>query len=1126
LLGLLAFNLDTVAQQFTVTGTITDDSEETLTGVAVFIKGTTVGMASDSDGKYSISVPDGNATLVFSYVGYEQREIVVGSQTIIDVRLVSSNELDEVIVTSLGITKESRALGYSVSTIKANELTKVGTSNFASALYGKAAGVRINAAPGGNTSAVSISVRGLSSITGNNQPLLVMDGVPIRNGNANNGEDQDKTSRGWDNDHIQGNGVIDINPEDVESISILKGAAATALYGSEAANGVILVTSKKGAGAGVHVDFNATLTANMVAYMPKVQTEFGPGRETLAWGDVEMSTGGFRSVAYKGNNYTAPWHNGTQSWGPAYDGRQVLYWDGKTRPYSSQTDSPWMDLFRTGFNQKYNVAVAYGNDNSNTRFSYTYVNDTPNQLKSNYNKHNFNVAGGMKITNKVRIDYSANYVREFVHNRPLNINWMFSSFNGIANSFSDMNYFRKNAITSIGYRNVVYDNNNPKSNTLTPDEAYAYNVPYSEALNNYIWPVLAREQNEIKGRFIANVSPSWRIIDGLSLRGRLSTDLTSEAIEQKESTVRPLYIDANNPEGGYGVMDKRYEIYYGDIMLMFDRNLTEDVGLTANIGFQGREEIMRGSRLHTKDGLSTENWFHIGASRSNPEYFTDHIDLLKTAFFGTLGVSYANTLYLEGTIRREKSSTLRKGSNTYVYPSVNASYVFSEQLKRVLPWFDYGKLRASYGIVGNAPEAYAANVSYVQKSTAGFTYAQVETGNYGNEHIKPETKYEFEVGLESKLFKNRLGFEVSYYNNRIVDQILKNTIPYSAGATTVLQNVGELRNFGVELTLFGTPVETKDFRWELRFNYAFNRNKVVKLNNGANFIDNGGIDTGGGQVELRSYVGRPMGDLYAHVPKTVNGKRIILPSGQYAMDQTTKQFVGNVLPDAVGGFSSSMSYKDFTFDFMLDYRIGGYVTNWGHHYAMARGTSPKSLAYRDEAHGGHAYYFKDNTPGINNIIWSDAAGNPIGHNYSTPNGERLFHDGMKLDGLIEDASGTITGNGTKYSEGAAVVPVSRYNNYTYNWGSGCDYSKSIFDNSYLKLREVSLTYRIPQNLTSKFGCKNLSVSVFGRNLFYIFKKMEGFDAESTSGTDWIHQAVIGGSTATTRTVGFSLRANF
>jgi len=1099
-----------------VTGTV-EDQLGPVAGAAVQIKGTTTGTVTDADGRFSLNASPGQ-TLVVSFIGYVTKEVRFAGEPSLSIRLEEDSKLiGEVVVTALGITKEAKALGYAVSTIDAGEITKVGTPNFATALYGKAAGVRIQAAPGGNTSAVSVSVRGFSSITGNNQPLLVMDGVPIRNGNANNGEDAARTSRGWDNDHIQGNGIIDINPQDVENISILKGAAATALYGSEAANGVILVTTKKGAdGSGVRVDFNVTMAANYVAYMPKVQTEFGPGRETLSWSDEEIQTGGFFSREYNGKSYVSIYNLGTHSYGPAYDGREVLYWDGKMRKYEAQTDSPWEDLFRTGFNQTYNVAVSYGGQKSNTRFSYTYVDDTPNQLNSDYGKHNFNLAGGLKLSDNIRIDYSANYIRENIHNRPFHINWMFTSFNGVANSFADMSYFKDHTVTSMGYRNVVYNSTNPTSNTLTPDEAFAFNVPFSEAVNNYIWPVMANNQYEVKGRFISSVAPSWKIIDGLTLRGRLSTDLTSENIESQSATVTPLLINPNDPGGGFGVINKSYEIYYGDIMLMFDRNIIEAVNLTANLGFQGREERSRGTRLNTEGGLATENWFHINASVRNPSYWMDHMDLLKTAVFGTLGASYKNTLYLEGTLRQEKTSTLKKGDNTYWYPSINASYLFSEQLKDVAPWYDYGKFRASYGIVGNAPDAYAAAVSYKQQSTAGFTYAQVITESYGNEYIKPETKYEFELGLESKFFNNRLGFEVSYYNNRIVDQILKNRFPLSTGSTTILQNVGELKNYGVEVTLNGTPVQTKDFSWDLRFNYAFNRNEVVKLADGADYIDNGGIDTGGGQVQLRSYVGRPMGDIYAYLPEIepTTGKKILNGDGTYRIDQTEMKFVGNVLPDAVGGFASTFNYKDISLDFLFDYRIGGYVTNWGYQYSMARGTNPESVAYRDEAHGGYAYYFKNNIPSIENIV-------PCEHTTVAPNGERVFHDGIKLEGVTVDGDGKVTN-----ANATQIVPIARYNNYMYNWGSGCDYSESIFDNSYLKLREISLSYAFPQSIYSKIGAKSLSISAFGRNLFYLYKNMPGFDAESTDGTDWMHQAAIGGSTATTRTFGLSLRASF
>jgi hypothetical protein len=489
-------------------------------------------------------------------------------------------------------------------------------------------------------------------------------------------------------------------------------------------------------------------------------------------------------------------------------------------------------------------------------------------------------------------------------------------------------------------------------------------------------------------------------------------------------------------------------------------------------------------------------------------YWQDKMEFLKTAYFGTLGLSYAKSLYLEGNLRQEKVSTLRPGNNAYLYGAASASWILTESLKQVLPaWYDYGKIRASYGVVGNAPEAYAANVAYVQNSTAGYAYNQ-SSGSYGNENIKPETKYEYEVGLESRFFHNRLGFEVSYYNNKVVDQILNTTLPLSAGASSILLNIGELKNQGLEVTLNGTPIQTPNFKWDLRFNYAINRNEVVKLNDGTDHIRHDGIDTGGGAVELWSVVGRPMGDIYAYLPKTdANGNRIVQSNGLYSMDNTERVNIGNVLPDAVGGFGTTFTYKDLSLDLLFDYRIGGDVMSWGYQYSMARGTNVESLAYRDEEHGGLSYYFNNNKNTVANIVPTSAS--------AGPNGEKVLHDGYILPGV--DANG---------QPNTQIVPVSYYYDEMYNWGSGCDYSNSIFDNSYLKLRELSLSYRLPSALTKKLACNNLTVSAFGRNLFYIYKNMPMFDAEATDGTSWIKQSSISGATATTRTIGFSLRASF
>jgi TonB-linked SusC/RagA family outer membrane protein len=1118
-------NLEVTQAGNTVTGVVKDEAGS-VTGASVSVVGTSIGTTTDIDGRFTLRNVARGAKIKISFIGYQSLEIVYEGQQSLDITIFEDeNLLGEVVVTALGIPKASRALGYGVSTINANEITKVGTPNFATALYGKAAGVRIQAAPGGQTSGVSVTVRGISSLFGNTQPLLVMDGVPIRNGNANVGDDARRTTQ-WNDKRIQGNGLIDINPEDIETISILKGAAASALYGSEAANGVVIVTSKKSAkGSGTRVDFNATFAANMVAYTPKVQTEYGPGMIRTSMGDYELQNNGFVERGWDkwGTTTSQPYKSITSGdgsnyyFGPKYDGSEVLYWDGQMRPYVAHSDSPWNDFFRTGFNQNYNVSVAHGGEVSNMRFSYTFVDDMPTQYNSDYQKHNFNLTGSLDLFKNLKLEYTANYIRQTVHNRMMGTNDIFGTYAGMTGSFDDLKLMReKYTRTSAGFQNVVYDASS--RNTLTPTESFAFMPRNFNIMPTQFWPMIANNYYEKSQRFISSVAPSWKIIDGLTLRGRLSTDLTTEAQEEKNATERPLVINSSNPGGGYGITNKNYEIYYGDIMLMFNKDLTEKLNLTANAGFQGRKEESRAQRIRTRDGLSVDNWFHINASRNSQlETGEEYVDLLRTAYFASVGASYDNTYYLEVTGRQETTSTLPTKNNSYFYPSVNASYIFSEHLKDKLSWYDYGKLRLSYGVVGNAPDAYKANVVYDPTNRDGYLFSTVP-GSYGNDDLKAETKYEFEIGLESRILQNRVGLELSYYNNRVVDQLILYDVPATSGVERIWQNMGELKNYGVELTLNLAPVVTKDFRWDLRFNYAINRNEVTQLPDVLPYLDNrAGLGNTGSATSVRSYVGRSAGEIFLYKRKEVNGMKVVGETA-YAVDTEWSSF-GSLLPDAVGGFASSFAYKNFSLDLLFDFNVGGKVLETWHTYATAFGITEKSLQYRDLEHGGEAYYFD----GTNSLANLKEGVNPNGI---------TFYDGVRLTGVQADPNGTIqekdaNGNviGT-YSPVSKLVPSSNYYNGMYNsWGSG-SFSDDLFDNSYLKCREVSLAYRLPVSLSQKFGCSNLNVSVFGRNLFYVFKNLQDFDAESSISTSWSGTGSIESTTAATRTIGVSLRASF
>lgn len=410
-------DLVTDQQPKTITGIVKDMSGEPLPGASIVEKGNTSnGVIADVDGRFTLTVP-GNATLVVAYMGYATREIKLrkGGKTKLNILLrEDSQQLSEVVVTALGIKKDTKKLGYAVSTINADEIVKAGATNIASAMYGKAPGIRITQTQGGSAGAVSINVRGLTSITGNNQPIIILDGVPIRNGGT--GKSTDFAEFGNDG-RIRSNGLVDINPEDIESISILKGASATALYGSEAANGAVVITSKRAKTGKVSVDFTAQVMANLPAYLPEVQNLYGPGTYNINYSDYEKQTGGFYQRTFNGQTYKSL-RSTTQSFGPRYDGSDVLYWDGMVRPYVAQTDNPWNELFRTGWTQNYTLAISHGTETASNRFSYTYTDEIPNALVGSFKKHNFKLTGSYKLFKPLTLEYSINYIIQNVKNRP------------------------------------------------------------------------------------------------------------------------------------------------------------------------------------------------------------------------------------------------------------------------------------------------------------------------------------------------------------------------------------------------------------------------------------------------------------------------------------------------------------------------------------------------------------------------------------------------------------------------------------------------------------------------------------------------------------------------------------
>ena len=1083
----------------TVRGTVTDAAGEPLIGASVVPEGTTVGVITDIDGNFVLSVPAGTKAITVAYMGFVTQDVQLEGQPTGDLRVVlaeDSQMLGEVVVTAMGIKKDTKRLGYAVSTINAEDLVKAGAPNLGSALYGKAPGIRINQTQGGAAGGVSINVRGLTSITGNNQPIIILDGVPIRNGNT--GDSSDFSEFGNDG-RVRSNGIVDINPEDIESITILKGASATALYGSEAANGAVVITSKRASEGKLTVDFTAQVAANVPAYLPKVQSVYGPGRYNIDYSDYEKQTGGFYQRTWNGQTYKSLYST-TQSFGPRYDGSPVLYWDGKVRPYVAQTDNPWKELFRTGWDQTYTVAISQGTEVTSNRFSYTYMNEVPNALTGSFSKHNFKLTGMYKLFEPLTIEYSLNYIVQSVENRAQTSLNLYGSFSNAFSTFLDIPYLRRTYVTSLGYKNTFVGGDA----TLTPDESWAYNPNYLTGVRDMLWNMYHQHSEETENRLIGMVRPTWQITDWLNLRAQVSTDLTDVKQTLSKETERPnaLY----DPSGSFEAINRRYDIVYGDVMLNFNYAIRR-FGIAATAGWTGRYENMFNIRVGTNGGLATENWFDLNASRYTPTTTLQRMELLKTGYMGTLSLSWDDYLFLELTGRQERSSTLKDQS--FFYPSGNLSWMFTEAL-HMPSWWNWGKLRLSYGVVGNAPETYVANIVYEQGSDNGFTWNTIPA-SLGNAHIRPEKKYEYEIGLESRFLNNRVGFDISYYNNRVKDQILSTPQPWSSGAQYVLMNVGEVANQGWDVSLSATPVQTRDFRWDVTATYGVYKNKVVRLAEGVPYLEISSL--GGSGVQIRAVEGQPMGDIYAAVPQTdANGNYLVSDNGLY-LNQSDLQKVGNINPKGTGGFFNTFTWKDLSLDVAIDFRIGGDVVNEMNQYATGLGLTPESLQYRDTESGGLSYYY----PGDNN-----ASGVPVRVDASTaagPNGEVIYHDGIILPGIV--ASTGLPND--------RIIPAAYYYNQTYNWGTAAEqltYRHSVFDNSYVKLRELTLSYQFPKQVAAKMGMTRFSVSVYGRNLFYFYKALKNYDPESSVGTSWANQAVVGNSTASTRSFGLTLRASF
>ncbi len=1098
------------AQQ-AVTGTVSGPNG-TLAGVTVSVVGTNKVTQTDAQGRYSIQANKGQK-IRFSLLGHTSQEIGVSTSPLNVTLAEDQGNLDEVVVTAMGRNQEQRKLGYAVSTVKGEEIVKSSPTNFAGALYGKAPGVSISSSAGGGNSAVAIDIRGnMNSINFQKQPLIVVDGIITRNEEVNN-------NSFWDDQRIRGNGILDINPENIESINILKGAAASALYGSDAAAGVIVITTKSGKGSeGLGVEFSLSQGIEQVGILPDYQYEFGPGYARTAASGVEPDGFIHRSVS-NGRIWFGPPNNATtysvaapanykegdiikqprfSAWGqfgPRFNGENVIFWDGEVRQYIPYKDN-YKKFYDTGQSGIYNLAIFNSNEKSNYRFSYTR-NQYQGVMESGpQNKNTFSLNSLFKLSPKLDVSVIANYSNEHVNNRPYMIDRMTNNYTGFLSSVNNIDWFEKYYKTSRGYKYVI-----AADRSQDPEDAFAVAVAGTDYMN-YFWDQRERQYDEYTNRLIASTKANYKILDNLSIRGTIGTDFTSYFSENKEPNTIPLTVGTS---GYYSTTQNRYNILYGDILVSYNTKLSENIGLNLQAGYQGREEKYNYSSQNTEGGLSERNWYSMNASNAQTKGLSSRKSLIKDGLFGIIGFDINNYLFVEGSIRQERTSTLAPGNNVFYYPSVSAAFELSNAVK--LPEiFTFSKVRSSFGIVGNPPGIFVANRVYNSQTVSG-TPTLIVPSNYGNDKLKNETKREFEIGLENKFLNGRLGLDITYYNNQIVDMIVPLDIAFNNGVNNVLENVGDMRNYGLELSISGTPVKSQNFSWESRINFSFNRNKLVKLANNLEMLQHSNVDNG--SLYVRSVVGQPAGDIYTYdLKRNTDGSLLVSDKGFYVPDFDNLVLAGNIQPKTVGGFINGFNYKSFSLHTVIDFRFGGQVYSPSIQYGRSAGMYKETLFGRDAETGGIAYYDAGNNQFINAST-------------GAPAGAMIYHDGMILEG--KKADGTI--NNTIIEAGEFY----RLSNY---WGafpgSGLTgtYKSSIFKNDFIKVREISISYTLSNLLAKKIKAKNLVISAYGRNLFYIHKTIPHLDPEATAGTNWISRANIGNVGVVPKSYGISLRGSF
>jgi TonB-linked SusC/RagA family outer membrane protein len=1071
------------AQAGTISGKVTSSEDgQGIPGVTIQVKGTTIGTTTDINGNYKLNVEPSHLVIIFSYVGMTTVEEEIGERSVINVTLdPSALQMEEVVVTALGISREKKSLGYAVQEISGDELSEARSNNVVQNLSGKAAGVDILQANtmGGSANVV---VRGYTSLTQSNQAMFVIDGVPYDNHNTNEdrpaaNETTSQQNDGWGG-YDYGNNAMDINPDDIESVTVLKGAAATALYGSRAANGVILITTKKGTltergKKRLGVTWTGGIEMGMAdlstgpqwqndyggGYGPFYENEGAPGAQDYYFFYADLDGDGTKDLITPTSE--------DASWGHPFDPNlNVIQWDALDPQKPNYAEKrPWVAgangleyYFQNAFKYTNSLAVDGANEFGTFRLSYTNSDEKGISPNSRFMRHNINFSGTYNVTKKFKVSANISYVKTNAYGR------FGTGYDAMNPMQSFGQWFERNVdMKRLGDNWMRADGSQLSWNSSYYDDLHPiyFDNPYWVRNMNY--------EDDGRDRFFGYVMADYAFTDNLSFNARFSGDNYSTYQNERIAvgSIDPSY---------YSNFQQTWQEYNTDLMLKFNK-AWDAVSLTAFVGSNFRWSNRNTILGQTAGGLVVPGLYSVQNSVSPAKITEWNEDVAVNGLFGSVSVGILNFIYVDLTARNDWSSTLPTDNNSYFYPSASVGFLLTElNGLNDISWLPLLKVRANYAEVGSDAPVHSTISTYSQNTSYGDLALFSVNSTLQNPLLKPERTKGWEVGLEARFLKNRLGFDVAYYTTDTYDQILPADVTPFTGVTRVWTNGGQVENRGWEVALTASPVQSKDWSWDIGVNWWRNRNEVKAL---FGDIDNLVIYTAW-DVSVNATIGQPYGTIRGTDFVYTNGKKTVDENGYY-LRSAGDTVIGDINPDWKMGIPTTLAWKGLSLYLLIDIQKGGDIysvsTKYGQAtglYAETAGTNDRGGLQRDPVDEGGGYRFP----------------------------ETVKEDGTPNDIYVD----------------------------AYRWGRAYYYNNSptaryVFDATYVKLRELALSYSLPSKTLENSILNQVKFTLSGRNLWVIHKNVDHFDPEASLGSG-NQQGIETGSYPALRTIGFNVTLGF